>query len=597
MTTRAPLDGSTGFQTTDPQSTGPTALIQALYEVAVNPQAYDRLLELWGAHLDAALEKVRLEAASADHAALTQEHQIVTEDLADHVLRAFEILDRLGRNATPSALSEQQARACLSLDRQGRITDCNRSAAALFGCSVGDALSDLAMTPESTRRLRALAVSGRPREAHEVFLFFSGQEAYPHPMILSDPEATATGQAEQLTLVALHREWTSRHDQVLQRLFGLTEAETRVARETLNGTSLPELAEEMGRSVDTLRTQMKSIRRKTFTANQTQLVRIMTGLEALSGPERPDSPADENGAFLSLPGGRRLQYFLLGPPGGLPCVFFHNMLNGPMFPAPVHQALQRENIRLICPVRPGFGASDPDPVCVDDPMQQPDRMSADVAALLDHLGIERVVALGYMSGSVLSFRLAQLLRARVRAVVNVAGGVPLRSLSQIFSMNGRQRTLALTARLTPRLLPTLLRAGMAHLDNGGEEAFLKALYPVEGPDHALAERPENRSVLYQGYRQILQQGHNAFALDGVHVIRDWSEYCRGLSVPVLLLHGAQDPVVSASSVQKFADDFGFECELFPDAGQLILYHDPGHTLRGLKELIARSEHALSAKSA
>lgn len=595
MTTRAPLDVSAGSETT-----GPTALIQALYEVAVNPQAYDRLLELWGAHLDEALARMPLEGQSADQDALTQESQIVTEDLAGHILRAFEILDRLGRSATASAASEpQQARARLSLDRQGRITECNRAAAALFGCSVGDALSDLAMTPESTRRLRALAASERPREAHEVFLFFSGQEAYPHPMILSDSGAdtAAMGQAEQLTLVALHREWTSRHDEVLQRLFGLTEAETRVARETLNGTSLPELAEEMGRSVDTLRTQMKSIRRKTFTANQTQLVRIMTGLEALSGPERPEIPAAENGAFLSLPGGRRLQYFLFGPPDGLPCVFFHNMLNGPMFPASVHQALQREEIRLICPVRPGFGASDPDPVCVEDPMRQPDRMSADVEALLDHLGIERVVALGYMSGAVLSFRLAQMLRSRVRAVVNVAGAVPLRSLSQIFSMNGRQRTLALTARLTPRLLPTLLRAGMAHLDNGGEEAFLRALYPVEGPDRALAERPENRSVLYQGYRQILQQGHNAFALDGVHVIRDWSDYCRGLTVPVLLLHGAQDPVVSASSVQRFADDFGFDCELFPDLGQLILYHDPGHRLRRIKELIERSRHTLNAKSA
>jgi len=67
--------------------------------------------------------------------------------------------------------------------------------------------------------------------------------------------------------------------QVFRRLFGLTEAESRLAAALMHGRSLEEASEELGVSRTTVRTQLQSIFDKTETHRQGELVRLL-----LSGP-------------------------------------------------------------------------------------------------------------------------------------------------------------------------------------------------------------------------------------------------------------------------------------------------------------------------
>lgn len=62
----------------------------------------------------------------------------------------------------------------------------------------------------------------------------------------------------------------------LKALFDLTPAEAHLARELVRGQTLPEVAAAAGRSQETLRTQMKSLLRKTGTSRQMELVRILS---------------------------------------------------------------------------------------------------------------------------------------------------------------------------------------------------------------------------------------------------------------------------------------------------------------------------------
>jgi DNA-binding CsgD family transcriptional regulator len=63
--------------------------------------------------------------------------------------------------------------------------------------------------------------------------------------------------------------------EVMQFLFGLTPAESRVATLLADGHSSTEIAETLGVSRNTLKTQLASVYSKTGTSRQAQLVRLM----------------------------------------------------------------------------------------------------------------------------------------------------------------------------------------------------------------------------------------------------------------------------------------------------------------------------------
>ncbi|WP_137940070.1 hypothetical protein [Chitinivorax sp. B] len=91
---------------------------------------------------------------------------------------------------------------------------------------------------------------------------YASNGATPLAMVLvSDPRKTRRGAAAQL-----------------RALFGLTPAEATLALELAAGRSLNELSEETGRSVDTLRTQLKCVFSKTDTHRQSELVSLLLRL-------------------------------------------------------------------------------------------------------------------------------------------------------------------------------------------------------------------------------------------------------------------------------------------------------------------------------
>ncbi len=71
---------------------------------------------------------------------------------------------------------------------------------------------------------------------------------------------------------------------ILQALFGLTPAESRLALLLCDGHAPPQIADLIGVSTNTLKTQLTSIYRKTGTSRQSQLVRLLGNLTALGLP-------------------------------------------------------------------------------------------------------------------------------------------------------------------------------------------------------------------------------------------------------------------------------------------------------------------------
>ena len=88
------------------------------------------------------------------------------------------------------------------------------------------------------------------------------------------------GRAPVITLVDL-TEPPLPSAETLQKLFGLTSAEARLAREIARGLSAGEAAEALGVKMATVRSQMAQIFAKTGTKRQGELVALLTRLAIL----------------------------------------------------------------------------------------------------------------------------------------------------------------------------------------------------------------------------------------------------------------------------------------------------------------------------
>ncbi len=577
-------------------TTRTSELVDLVYAATLDPQRYDELMAHWQQHLDAVLAAPGTPGTPADDENAEPCASAQGEELARHFDRAFAILERLGRQDAGThslaALVESESHPALLVDAQGRIAAVNARAHAQFGLASGHTLDALSLEATGLTHIRqALArlADEPPGRLLTVTRILSPRDGET-PLVALNRAPAVQGQPPMALLSVADIAWSARIGELLRHVFGLTAAECEIVRGIIAGLSIEQLAAQRSRSVQTVKTQSKSVLRKLALRTQAELIRMVATLMQMdAAPESlrgPTPTADTSRTTLLRGAGRPLDVTTIGPPGGRPVLFIHGMLDGHGVTRALHEGLWRAGIRLICPARPNFGASGPDGAA----QGAPERFAADLDAVLDHFGVACCPVVGHMAAAVYAFAAAARLGPRITHVVNIAGGVPIVSPAQFASMSARQRIVAYTARHAPRLLPLILRVGIAQIDGGGERAVVRALYRSAPLDHAIASTPEIFALLCEGFRFALMQGHRAFEIDAWHVVRDWSAWVRASSQPVLLVHGRQDPVVDVATVRAFADGLGARARLIerPDQGQLLFYAAPEVVLQALGEVLAEA---------
>lgn len=565
----------------------PAELIERIYASTLEPGRYDDLMQMWQQHVETALAAMPADIGEE----VDPPSGLRSDELERHFLRAFSILERLGRSVDDSqsveALIEVQNQPSLLVTADGRIASANAAAKSAMRLSDGDTVDSLAIDVDGLRNLKeALAGLAAHKPSRLLAVARVSLDDGSGDLVLALSRAQRPDGAPPLGLLTVaDLAWSFRIGEVLSRAFGLTEAECGIARALVSGETAREIATTRGRSLETVRSQVKAVLRKVDVRSQSELIRLTAALVQLDmRAEEPLRPGSAPMGILPRPGGRRLQYSVIGPEDGRPALFIHGMLDGHGVTGHCRNLLDERNIRLICPVRPHFGASDPD----GGPKGAPDRFAKDLVALLDHLAIEKAPVIGHMAGAVYAFAAARHLGRRITGIMCVSGGVPIVSHDQFAMMTPRQRIVAYTARYTPTLLPLILRAGIALLDSGGSHAFMKALYESAPVDYRVASRPDVFPILAAGYAFTVAQGHGAFEVDSRQVTRDWSSYVTDTSQPVTMVHGHHDPVVRIRTVRDFASRFPGRIRLreVEDEGQLLFYSVPDLVFGELEPFMA-----------
>lgn len=273
---------------------------------------------------------------------------------------------------------------------------------------------------------------------------------------------------------------------------------------------------------------------------------------------------------LQTPDGRRLAYLDAGEPGATPIVSHHGTPGSRLDRHPDEDAMLAElGLRTVTYDRPGYGESDPHPGrrVVD--------AAADVAALADHLGIDRFAVAGASGGGPHALACSAQLGARVSRVGVVVGVGPSDDPDFDFLAGMDQLNLDefAAARESEEALAAFLEpfVEMARTDPLGLLDEIAAHLPPS--DQEVFNRPAQRSVASESLAESVRQGSRGWADDDRAFMTGWGFALADADCETRLWQGEDDVLVPRAHCAYLAGrlpDARFE--LIPGAGHALADH-------------------------
>ena len=554
------------------------AMIDRIYDVAIDPSRYEELLDRW----EAMIRPIRMQY-NGDTGSLNQ-----IADFESHFQRADLFLDRIKEEHDPSArkalVGGYDKSPVLLVDASLHLAEVNDAARAV-GLQSGDPLSKLAIDAEDIDALEQAIrrlLHDRPNQTQ----MFRAR--------LADRDKVAvfqlrhcTGPNEETFAVVISSEmiWPEGFEDVLRDAFAITQAEVGVVRGLVDGKTLREIAEDRERSVETVRAQLRAILSKTDTRSQTELVRLTLSMMDIAsvtfdigGSMRPESKGFS--ALRPVPyqsfeqEGRRLDYLTLGDPNGRPVLYMQLDFGLIRWPASAEAYAAATGLCVIVLVRPGFG----DSTALPKGGSYASGVADCLAALLDHLSVSQCPMICTGSDFYFSVHLADRHPDRISGILACAPHLPLDRPEQYERMHKWHRFIAAGGRYTPHLLPFMVKAGFSLARRIGKRGFIHAVYGDSPSDVATFEDPEVFEAMTCGSEVALSDTHSAHAAFSREIIAqendDWADVlCRiEARLPVKVYWGTADPQVPPATACEHEESYpGLDYTPLHDSGQLLFF--------------------------
>lgn len=557
-------------------------IVDRLYEVALDPIRLEDLLVVW----EERVSQLRL-------GPVDQAIELDDPEIDAHVSRARVFLDRY--EATRSAgglrdlLDDIPRAAAFVSDGGPRITACNRPAARAFGLQEGGPVTALPFDAEDIGTLQAAirkVASGRAEQSLTLRIRSSLTGS---PVILRIARLEEKGLALVLSTELF---WPDDFGQTVQEAFGLTAAEVDIVRGITLGLPLKDIAEQRGRSIETVRTQLRSILAKTETHGQSELVRVVLGLMEVTQIPIGAAPPGVTGALRPIsfqqvkgPAGRRLEYIEFGDPKGAPVLYMHLDYGLIRWPAEAERQAALRGLRIVVPVRAGYGRSELHGRGTDHIQG----VVEDYAAVLDHLGIEAAAVISLGADLRFALALANQRPGLVTGILGCAAQLPLRSAAQYDRMDKWQRFILANARYAPKVLPFLVQAGFSLARRLGKDKFFMQVNGGSAADMETFADPQVREAILLGSDVCLadrKSAHEAFTRECISSERDWSDLIHAVRVPVHLLQGDQDPQTPVQTIHELMGDYpALKVEFLPQTGQLLFFKEWRYVLDRIAQFV------------
>lgn len=361
----------------------------------------------------------------------------------------------------------------------------------------------------------------------------------------------------------------------------LTPSEFQLVGLLLEGLDLKTAAARIGATYDTKRKQIQKILEKLGLNSQTALVRTLAlDLTVWLVNELLTQPAHDAETLLAkkhygktitinrvtVADSPEIPIWDFGARSGRPVLYFHSMLAPVILTRDLHSKLMAQNLRLLMMPRHFVGLES-----AMSPDTRQDRAISSLARALDYLTEDKLLCIGDSAGCGWAARF-------VAANPDRVSGLVLASTPQALPVT-EQRTLF--AEVSARIKQDrFVVSGMTRLYNTIARApdlaqrALSYMYRQSPADLATLDAAFIDGQLADWLRLIANQAIHTSMDEVMNLQRNWTHDLRAIPVPLLFLHGNQDPICPASSAQDMAD-------MMPNAA-IHRFDDAGHFLLGQK---------------
>ena len=286
--------------------------------------------------------------------------------------------------------------------------------------------------------------------------------------------------------------------------------------------------------------------------------------------------------------GRTLEVLVDEARVGLPLVF-HNGLPSAVVPFPaLDAAAASAGLYVVTYSRPGYGTSSPRADGATGYRVADD--VADTTAILDHLGIEEFVTLGWSGGGPRALACAGLMPGRCLAAATLAGVAPVGQggmdndawLAEMGPENVRDFNASIQGR---EALQPLVDAEAAEFAMVTGEQIVAAFGGLVSEVDAAALTGDFADYVAADFRRAMEQGSVGMRDDNLAVVQPWGFDLNDTKVPVAVWQGRQDKMVPFAHGLWLADHVpGAIPHLYDDEGHLSLVAQLDRILADLVDL-------------
>lgn len=530
-------------------------LIEALYDLALTPNNFEAFGLAW--------EQYLLEHQLSEHDA------DISENLARHFGRAFDILEKIGRdqstkNFTVEQFVETRGAPAIALDSKGLLLAINQ-----------DAIDLLKPQLETQFASELIHVKSRDSLNRGITQTLSNDSPLPVMVLLPNGQPALMvmqrlAGCDKIIIDISGAKWNEHAEKTLKSIYKLTRRECAIAASLFQGMSINQIAEHEQRNLETLRKHTKSLLKKTQTNSQPKLMRLLTSLnfagEDKSGPRWQNTQT--NNYKLRLDDGRDIAYYDTGGSTRPAITVLHGILHDPELPPVLHQTLLSAGYRIIGVSRAWFGESS----AADDDTCVIQRSTSDLISVLDALSVRSTILLGNMAGAIHAYATGSLHPNRIERIINIAGMVSLTNETQIKAMPKGMRPVVYTAKYFPKLLPLFIRTAVAMVDSGDIRKLFETMYRESPLDIEAIKNDDTFERLSRGFNYASFHGHAAYTNEGIAIVKNMGDYLEKLNCRVDLIHGRHDGATPMASVEDLSRQYkNFSISTIEDAGQLLLY--------------------------
>ncbi len=561
-------------------------IISELYDLVSSPDQYDAFM--------VKLEK-KLQALGSES------DQAATGQVMSHMKRAAALVDIVTpwRRDTDDVLHKelaQRMQATMALDETGMIVDANTAAKVAYELVPESRIDNLPMDTDELAdlkgQLRLVARNPDGRNAPNDVLRYHNDQTGKPLLIRLEPYVQSSTNRRFVILRTSDVGWPGHLGPILQDLFNLTRAEVEVTRMVVEGDKVKDIATRRQSSITTVRSQLQAIFAKTDTRDQMDLVRTVFGLALMHDVEEGKLvaarinatsateffPREEQRHLFHLPDGRQIEYSDFGATNSDKVIlFYHDQAFGDVWFKEAVQTARRRGLRIVGPLRPGFGQT----TIYSGEASEPRDFAPDVMKLLDHLNIKRAAILALSSGLVHSLAAAELMPHRVTSITACHPLLPVTCDEDLEGTNGYNYLIPHSRLHFPQSLKFLCKAGFAFVMRSGPGAFGKAVMRASPRDVEWIMRPEILPVMVHGRRVHQDQGYVGNFGD-LNYRKDWRPLLRNCPVPIRLVIGEHDRNVQWGAARRWSDMLDqVELHILPDSGYMVHHQQYGKVLSWL----------------